>query len=135
MPSQSKYCTKNRRHDQLCIPRSGGGSVLSGVGTVISSSVFGIAAAIIIGIAIGSYAGRISGGIIGGIYGVLAVGVGSLISSTALGVIVTMLVCACLAAWCKCTQCDIVVARRNLKESDAKKRERLLTRHRSAVKT
>lgn len=106
-----------------------GGALLSAIGSLISSSPFGIAAVIIIGIAIGSYAG----GTGGGIYGVLAAGVGSLISSTALGVTLTILACACLAAWCTLRHRDLVWTRVDLKTSGAENREPRLTRRRNAL--
>ncbi len=110
-----------------------GGVLLCGVGSLISSSLLGVAAAVIIGIAVGSYAGGLGGGIIGGIYAGLATGVGSLISSSALGVTLTILGCACLAAWCTWTQQDIVWTRNNVKASSSDRRELQLTRRRKAV--
>ncbi len=95
-----------------------GGALLAAVGSLFSSTLLGVAAAIFIGIAIGAYAGKVTGGILGGIYGALAAGLGSLMSGTALGVTVTILACACLAAWCTWTQRDITVARAPQREPE-----------------
>jgi hypothetical protein len=103
-----------------------GGVFLSAVGSLFSSTPVGVAAAIVLGIAIGGYAGGVTSGIVGGIYGVLVAGFGSLISGTELGVVITILTCAALAAGCTWTRRDIALARtphRDSKRVDGRQTE------------